>query len=355
VCVQVGRDGEPGDLAKKYRFDAPKPAVSGFAGVMQMLSSMGESGPKDVRSKVAVVNVSGMIVEGDPASLFDEESQAGATRYRKALEKMAKDRTIKAVVVRIDSPGGSATASEIIYRLLADFGKKVPVVVSMGGTAASGGYYIACAGSQVFASPGTISASIGVVAVKPVVAGLAAKVGVNHFAVSRGRNARMSSVMTPWGEDQRADLHRQLDAIYTQFVDRVTLSRGAKVADVKALATGRVYTGRQCQAVGLVEAMGTLAEAGDYAAKQAKLTSYRVTFEPQPKDFIQYLLEAFGMQMEDTHAASARWMLATTAMLFPRPAATAEVRTVMNSVKWLRAMSGGRHIMAVSPVAVEMR
>ena len=220
---------------------------------------------------VAMVAVHGQIVSGrshrGPAG-----RQAGSDSVGAALRAAASDDHVRAVVVHVDSPGGSAVASETIWRevsLLRDTGK--PVVVSMGGVAASGGYYIACPADVVVALPATLTGSIGVFGGKVVVRELLDRLGLTTGSVSHGDRALMYSARRGFSDAERERLGVSLDAIYDDFVAKVARGRHRPVEEIEAVARGRVWTGSDALAIGLVDELGGLRDAVRIARSRAGL------------------------------------------------------------------------------------
>jgi protease-4 len=262
---------------------------------------------KTYKNSVAIVYVEGPITLGDSeGSLLSEaEETAASTPLRKALDKAAEDDTIKAVVLRVDSPGGSATASEIILAATKRVKAKKPFVVSMGNVAASGGYYVACGSDTIFADEATITGSIGVVGGKLATTDLWKKAGIRWKGYQRGTNASILSSMQVFTPEQRKRMQAWMDEIYGVFKGHVTESRGDKLKKpIDELAGGRVYTGRQALELGLVDRIGTLDDAIRFVADEAKLTEYELRVVPEPKNFLEELLNEAEGPKEDSHHVS---------------------------------------------------
>ena len=175
------------------------------------------------------------------------------------LRQAEKDKSVKAIVLRVDSPGGSALASDLIWREVVRIEK--PIVASMSDVAASGGYYISMGADKIFAEPGTLTGSIGVTGGKFVVSGLMDKLGVATDTVSVGNNGGLFSTLRPFSPTERAALKRLMDDTYRQFVSKAAQGRKMSYDQLDKLAGGRVYTGRQAQKLGLVDELGTLDDA----------------------------------------------------------------------------------------------
>jgi protease-4 len=214
--------------------------------------------------KIAVIYAVGSITTGKSGmSLLGGES-VGSTTMVEAIQKAEKDDTVKAIVLRVDSPGGSALASDLIWKELLK--SKKPVVASMGDVAASGGYYISMAARKIYAEPGTLTGSIGVFGMKFVTGGLFDMAGVKTEIMRRGAHAGITSTTTPYTESERAAMTAVIQDIYDQFTGKAL--EGRKKAGVQmtrekllSLAGGRVWTGRQAKANGLVDELGTLEDA----------------------------------------------------------------------------------------------
>jgi protease-4 len=238
--------------------------------------------------RIAVIYASGTIVSG--RSGYDPLNGAvlGSETLIESIRKVRDSDDIKAVVLRVDSPGGSAYASDAMWRelvLLREAKPEKPLVVSMSDLAASGGYYIAMAAPQIVAEPGTLTGSIGIFGGKIVTGGTYDKLGANIESVSRGRHADMNSPDRPYSDEERAKVGEQLQAFYDQFVEKVAASRHMTPERVDAIAQGRVWTGRQAKQVGLVDELGGLERAVALAKQKAKIPAdaevQLVTFPPR--------------------------------------------------------------------------
>ncbi|GAA1833817.1 signal peptide peptidase SppA [Microlunatus capsulatus] len=221
--------------------------------------------------RVAVVRAHGGIGSGR-SRRGPTGRQLGSDTVAAELRATLEDDQVKAVVLHVDSPGGSAVASEVIWREVCrvrDSGR--PVVVSMGALAASGGYYIAAPADVVVALPGTLTGSIGVFGGKFVVTDLLDRAGLTTGAVQQGEHARMYSSRKPFGEQERERLAATVDAIYDDFVGKVAAGRGRPVAEIEPLARGRVWTGRDALEHGLVDELGGLRDAVRIARQRAGL------------------------------------------------------------------------------------
>jgi protease-4 len=252
------------------------------------------------KKAVGIVYVDGAItIGGGPASVFGDEG-AQAVRLRRALDEAAKDSSIKAVVLRVDSPGGSAVASEIILDATRRVKARKPLVVSMGDVAGSGGYYVTCAADTIFADEATITGSIGVVSGKLATNGVFKKVGITFKSYQRGANAGMLASGEVFTPAERTRMQDYMDEIYKVFKGHVVAARGTKLKKpIDEMAGGRVYTGKQALELGLVDRIGTLEDAIRFAAQQAKLSDYDVRVVPPPKNILERLLEELAGEKEE--------------------------------------------------------
>ncbi|NOZ06993.1 MAG: signal peptide peptidase SppA [Chloroflexi bacterium] len=216
------------------------------------------------RNEVAVIYVQGVITSGDrPRGAFSSAGQAYSDEIVRFLRQAAKDDKIRAIVLRVDSPGGGVVASDEIYQAM----KKVqkPIVISMGSLAASGGYYISCAAQEIVANPNTLTGSIGVITIMPNVQGLLEKLGIRMIVLASGPH-KEEGTFRPFTEEDRAIWDALIQETYGNFVQVVVEGRGMDEAKVRELADGRIYTGKQAQALGLVDRLGNIDLAIERAA-----------------------------------------------------------------------------------------
>ena len=277
------------DFVSDYKKEKNDIDFSGIGGMMKLMelafggkTSEKTTGPR----KIAVVYAVGVIVQGKGSSSIMGGDGVGSTTLVEALRTADKDPKVLAVVLRIDSPGGSAVASDLIWRQVNRMHK--PVIASMANVAASGGYYIAAAARKIIAEPQTITGSIGVIGGKPVISKLLDKVGVSTEIISRGKNSGMLSLTTPFTADERQAWMHIMEETYGQFVSKVADGRKMPRAKVEELAQGRVYTGKMALDNGLVDSLGTLEDAILAAKESAGLKpDEKVNLEtlPEPKTF----------------------------------------------------------------------
>lgn len=239
--------------------------------------------------KVAVVYANGDVVMGK-----NQQDAIASDDFRVLLQKIRKDDNIDAVVLRVNSPGGSALASDIIWREIDLLKKEKPVVVSMGDVAASGGFYIACGADSIFANAGTITGSIGVFSVIPNVKGLMNnKLGIHFDGVKTGQFADMPSTTRPLNATEQRFMQAGVDSIYQGFKSRVAAGRKKSIEYIDSIAQGRVWIGADAIKIGLVDRIGTLDDAIASAAKMAKLKGYGVKTYPETKSFIETFIEDY--------------------------------------------------------------
>ncbi len=255
---------------------------------------LGGNKAKSHKTAVGIVYVEGPIVLGTAESsvLQPGAKAAASTTIRRALDKAAADDSIKAVVLRVNSPGGSATASQVILDATKRLKAKKPLVVSMGNVAGSGGYFVACGADTIFADDGTITGSIGVVGGKFATTEMWNKIGISWKEYNRGTNAALLSSGRPFTPEQHKLVQDWMDEIYGVFKNNVTTIRGDRLKKpIDEIAGGRVYTGKQALDLGLVDKIGGLDDAVKYAASQAKIEKYELRVVPEPKNFLEKLME----------------------------------------------------------------
>ena len=225
------------------------------------------------RHRIAMLVGSGDITRGTPDGDGAADDGIQATSFIKLLRRIGRDSTLDGVVVRIDSPGGDAVASDEIWREMNLLSKKKAVVISMSDTAASGGYYMAMTGDPIVAYPGTLTGSIGVVFVKPNVHGLMDKLGVNEDMISRGHFAEIDSLSRSLTPEELGKLKDGIDANYHDFVAKVAQARHRSYDQIEPLAQGRVWLGDQARSRGLVDELGGIDRALELVKQKARIPS----------------------------------------------------------------------------------
>jgi protease-4 len=262
------------------------------------------------RSRIAVINAYGVINSGRSGVDPLNGAVAGSDTLVEYIRKAKKDRTVKAIVLHVDSPGGSTVASDVIWRELmqARTGPGArPLVASMSDLAASGGYYIAMAAPDIVAEPGTLTGSIGIYGGKIVTGGTFGMLGMSIEPLSIGRHAEMNSPVRPYSEEERAKVDEQLRAFYDQFVEKVAASRRKTPEEIDAIAQGRVWTGRQAKALGLVDALGGLDKAVAIAKERAKIPAgerVELVVYPPKRSVYDLLMSSFSGMDERARLAA---------------------------------------------------
>ncbi len=244
-----------------------------FLAFMAVKSDRGGGGFASA-ADIAVVEVTGQIVSSE--------------QTLKELRRIEKDKSIKAILVRIDSPGGAVAPSQEIYSELRRLGESRKVVCSMGNLAASGGYYIAAACQKIVANPGTLTGSIGVISQLPYLGGLAEQFNFRMITIKSGKLKDVGNPFREMSEEERSYFQGMMDSVHEQFISAIAVGRGMKVEDVRPIADGRILTGAQAKDLGLVDELGNLNDAIKLAAAMANIEGEpRVRFpeDEQPFDF----------------------------------------------------------------------
>ncbi|KKD35541.1 signal peptide peptidase SppA [Limnoraphis robusta] len=272
-------------------------SINSYAKMPEVMKA--SRGDVNSENKIAVVYAEGNIVDGEGLG-----GEIGGDNLAKKLRELRMDEDVKAVVFRVNSPGGSATASEIIGREVELLQAQKPVIVSMGNFAASGGYWISMAASKIFAESNTITGSIGVFGVLFNVQDIANENGITWDVVKTGRYADINTVSRPKTPEELARLQKVVDAIYERFLSKVSESRKLPKARVAEIAQGRVWSGLQAKEIGLVDQIGGIGDAIAAAAEQAKLEdNWQLQEYPEGQTFKQQILESFAGG-ESTQASS---------------------------------------------------
>jgi protease-4 len=251
--------------------------------------------PHQRGEKIALIYGTGLITQGGKDSLFGSTTELSARKLTRAFRQAYRDAAVRAILFRIDSPGGSAVASETIWREVVrarEHGK--PVIVSMGNVAGSGGYYIAAPADKIVAQPATLTGSIGVLAGKLVIAGLLDKLGITEESAQRGANAAMFSQFEDFSPVGRARLEAFLDVTYRGFKERVASGRHMSADEVEAVAKGRVWSGEEAKEKGLVDALGGFDVALRLAKEAAKIPTdkpVKLAVFPRTKGTIEVVFD----------------------------------------------------------------
>jgi protease-4 len=272
---------------------------SGPMGMMKLFQSvLGATTSDDSAAgpKIALVYAVGAITSGESESGFSSAGTMGSETIVEALNEANEDENVKAIVLRIDSPGGSALASDMIWRATQKIDK--PIIASMGDIAASGGYYIAMGTDKIFAEPGTITGSIGVVGGKIAMNGLYGKIGITTDAIRRGDNSTIFSLTEKFSEGERKVVENMMQDVYRLFTTKAAAGRKMDVSKIQELGGGRVYTGRIAKRNGLIDEVGSLKDAFQAAKLAAGLDpdkKYQLMVLPEP---VNPLEELFGTDLD---------------------------------------------------------
>ena len=246
--------------------------------------------------KIAIVYAVGNIVGGESPRGGALGTTIGSRTLSRAFRRAVEDKSVKAIVFRIDSPGGSAMASDQVWHAVRLAREKKPVIVSMGNVAASGGYYMAAGADKIFAEPGTLTGSIGVVMLKPNLGALLTRVGIGSETLGRGRYSRVLDITKGMDRTEVALVQSEMAGVYRRFLDRVAEGRGMTVEEVDALGGGRVWTGKQAKQRGLVDELGGLSDAIRAAAEQGGVKEpdrLEVIYLPESESPLEEILSSY--------------------------------------------------------------
>ncbi len=258
-------------------------------------TKVGKAVEKSGKDKIALIYAVGDIMGGE-----GDEEQIGSEKIAKTIRKAREDEDIKAIVLRINSPGGSALASDVIWREVVLAKAKKPVIASFGDVAASGGYYIAAPADMIFAQPNTITGSIGVFGLLPMMKEFwNKKLGITFDRVVTGKYADMGNINRPMSAEEEAVIQQYIDKTYTEFKQRVADGRKMPIERVDSIAQGRIYSGIQAKQIGLVDNLGSLQDAIDAAAKKANLKDYSLKIMPKYKQNFSKALGNMVMAKEE--------------------------------------------------------
>ena len=280
-------DEVKGEIKKLLKIDADEKIAQ-----LTLSDMEGVRGKKEDGEQIAVYYAYGTIVDSPSADVIQQEHNIVAQDVCKDLEKLANDDDVKAVVLRINSPGGSAYASEQIWHSIMNLKAKKPVVVSMGGYAASGGYYISCPANYIIAEPTTITGSIGIFGMFPDFSGLLTeKLGVKFDEVKTNKHAAFGTIARPFNAEEMALLEQYIGRGYNLFRKRVADGRQQSIEQIEEIAQGRVWLGNDALKIKLVDEIGGLDKAIEKAASLAKVSKYHATSYPEEQSWWSSLLD----------------------------------------------------------------
>lgn len=279
-------DEVKGEIKKLLKIDADEDIKQ-----LSLSDMVNVKGAKEKGDEIAIYYAYGEIVDSETGSLTEQGHNIVANTVCKDLEKLANDDDVKAVVLRVNSPGGSAYASEQIWHAIQMLKAKKPVVVSMGGYAASGGYYISCGANYIYTEPTTVTGSIGIFGMFADFSGLLTeKLGVKFDEVKTNKHAAFGTIARPFNEEEMALLDQYIGRGYELFRKRVADGRKLSIDAVEEIAQGRVWLGNDALGIKLVDAIGSMDDAVKKAAQLAKLSEYKTKGYPEPTDWFTQLL-----------------------------------------------------------------
>ena len=335
------------------------PDMNSFAGLMQLLSILSPPQRAQAASEnqIALIYASGAILP-DIDSIFTPMSVITPKTLKKAFEKARTDDSVRAVVFRIDSPGGSALASDLIWREVMLTQREKPVVVSMGNVAASGGYYIAMAAGTIVAQPSTLTGSIGVFGGKLNLKGLYNKAGLTKEIIAHGQNATLYSDYGGFTPTERERVEKMMKTVYEDFVNKAASGRSKSFDDIDKIAQGRVWTGRQAQELGLVDELGGLDDALSIAKEQAGFVEgdkVNLIVLPKQRPFIEQLLE---QMIEDTQGSiRSGWVTQSVQLASSHPMLSMLGKQSQHLLAWLSlfGFEDGTQVVTILPYDILIR
>ena len=320
-AIDAEKEGEARVVKEDGTKKRKMPDMNSFAGLMQLFSMFTppqRARPRPADKQIALIYASGPILP-DLNSPFTTTSMITPKTLKKAFKKARADDAIQAVVLRVDSPGGSALASDLIWREVMLTQREKPVIVSMANMAASGGYYISMAAQKIVAQPGTLTGSIGVYGGKLNLKGLYNKVGLNKEIIAHGQNATIYSDYGNFTQSERERVEKMMETVYEQFVNKAAAGRQTTFDEIDAVAQGRVWTGKQAKELGLVDELGGLDTALALAKKEVGITDkdkVDIVVLPEQKTFFEQVMESM-LDQEMSISETLSLQLAQNHPLFP--------------------------------------
>lgn len=343
--IAADRKLDEAKIARNYSKKKTKTDFSGLQGfiaLMDLLAGIEPGESATVGPKIAVVYAIGAIMPGESQNGLLTGNVLGSETLVKAINKARDDDDVKAIVLRVDSPGGSALASDIIWRSVEQAKEKKPVIVSMGHVAASGGYYISMGADSIIAEPNTITGSIGVVGGKLAFDGLLNKIGVTTSIVARGKNSGALSILEGFSDSERAAMQKMMNDIYGQFTRKAAEGRGMEFEKLEQLARGRIYSGVRAKELKLIDDIGTLEDTIAIATAKARERGLLGKDEepdlirlPKPKSPLE---ELFGPVNGDASTREAAALLQAAAAVNPELAEKLSGLGIVNLLARERAL-----------------
>lgn len=335
-------------LIRDYGLEEREPID--FSNIFTLMARLTRKPPAVEGPAIALIHVQGMIVDGEGGTGLFGGSFVGSTDLRRAFRIARRDERVKAIVLRIDSPGGSALACEAVWQAARRLAVEKPLVVSIGSMATSGGYYVACAADHIIAEESSIIGSIGVVGGKIVLAGLYEKLGLTGEIFARGDNADLFSNQRPFTDQQRRMVTRWMRNTYEQFTQRVMATRRGKIQDIDQVARGRIFIAGQALELGMIDALGGLNQALNHAAELAELDEFHVLVLPEPRTLADVL--SGSRRGVSSPISPTTWMSAGDAgpAVLPK-----SVRTLLDQQIRLVQELERRPVMLLSPFVITVR
>ena len=281
-----------------------QPDLGTFTGLMKFISMFTKpttQSKKNNTPKIALIYATGPIMPNHPQIPFGIGEGITPHRIIDALQTARKDESVRAIVIRVDSPGGSALASDLIWHEVKQAREQKPTIVSMSDVAASGGYYISAAATEIVAQPGTITGSIGVLGGKLNLKGIYNKVGLTKDIITRGKNADIYSDYSNFSQSERQKIEKMLHKVYDDFVNKVAEGRQKTYDEIHQIAQGRVWTGQQAKELGLIDWLGGLDTALAIAKKHVSISHdepIEIITLPKPKPLLEILMEDFEANLQ---------------------------------------------------------
>lgn len=281
-----------------------QPDLGTFTGLMKFISMFTKpttQSKKNNTPKIALIYATGPIMPNHPQIPFGIGEGITPHRIIDALQTARKDESVRAIVIRVDSPGGSALASDLIWHEVKQAQEQKPTIVSMSDVAASGGYYISAAATEIVAQPGTITGSIGVLGGKLNLKGIYNKVGLTKDIITRGKNADIYSDYSNFSQSERQKIEKMLHKVYDDFVNKVAEGRQKTYDEIHQIAQGRVWTGQQAKELGLIDWLGGLDTALAIAKKHVSISHdepIEIITLPKPKPLLEILMEDFEANLQ---------------------------------------------------------
>jgi protease-4 len=316
-----------------------------------LLSALTRKPPESELPKIAIVYAEGTIIDGQGGEGMLGGVSIGSEDIRRAMRIAGRTEDVKAVVIRIDSPGGSALASEAMWQSVRRVAADKPVIISIGSMAASGGYYLASAGDYIVADPSAIVGSIGVVGGKFVMTDLYDKLGITTMTFQRGQNAGLFSSTTRFDDRQKRMVRTWMKNTYDQFTDRIKETRGKKIKDIDEVARGRIFLAEDAKDLGMVDELGGLTTAINIAAKRVKLEKgdYDVMVLPKPVTFADMLSGGHGADAELPLRPNVKLQIKADSMLNMLPA---NVRASLGQQLQLMEILENRPVAVMAPFVI---